>query len=130
MFDILVAGEINADLILSGDVVPEFDQVEELVDSAALTLGSSSAIFACGAARLGLKVAFITDVFLPNKTENVVDTVGAELVPAQLPRYVIGTEFPIPGGGHEHQETVNVTNVQDVEQTMKHIPPTFKQFAP
>ncbi len=59
MFDVLVAGEINPDLILSGDVIPEFGQVEKLVDSAALTIGSSSAIFACGAARLGLKVAFI-----------------------------------------------------------------------
>ena len=58
-FDILVAGEINPDLILSGNVEPAFKQVEKLVDSAALVLGSSSAIFACGAARLGLKVAFI-----------------------------------------------------------------------
>ena len=58
-FDILVAGEINPDLILSGDVQPAFGQVEKLVDSAALTIGSSSAIFACGAARLGLKVSFI-----------------------------------------------------------------------
>jgi sugar/nucleoside kinase (ribokinase family) len=58
-FDILVAGEINPDLILSGDVVPAFGQVEKLVDSAALTVGSSSVIFACGAARLGLKVAFV-----------------------------------------------------------------------
>lgn len=58
-FDILVAGEINPDLILSGDVEPVFGQVEKLIDSAALTIGSSSAIFACGAARLGLKVAFI-----------------------------------------------------------------------
>jgi sugar/nucleoside kinase (ribokinase family) len=59
MFDILVAGEINPDLILSGDVRPEFGQVEKLVDDAALAIGSSSAIFACGAARLGLRVAFI-----------------------------------------------------------------------
>jgi sugar/nucleoside kinase (ribokinase family) len=58
MFDILVAGEINPDLILTGDVAPEFHQVEKLVDSATLTIGSSSAIFACGAARLGLKVGF------------------------------------------------------------------------
>jgi sugar/nucleoside kinase (ribokinase family) len=58
-FDILVAGEINPDLILSGNVLPEFGQVEKLVDSATLSIGSSSAIFACGAARLGLKVAFI-----------------------------------------------------------------------
>jgi sugar/nucleoside kinase (ribokinase family) len=59
MFDILVAGEINPDLILTGDVTPEFQQVEKLIESATLTVGSSSAIFACGAARLGLKVAFI-----------------------------------------------------------------------
>lgn len=59
MFDVLVAGEINPDLILTGDIVPEFGQVEKLVDSAVLAIGSSSAIFACGAARLGLKVGFI-----------------------------------------------------------------------
>lgn len=58
-FDLLVAGEINPDLILSGDVEPVFGQVEKLVDAAALVIGSSSAILACGAARLGLKVAFI-----------------------------------------------------------------------
>jgi sugar/nucleoside kinase (ribokinase family) len=58
-FDILVAGEINPDLILSGNVIPEFGQVEKLVDHATLAIGSSSAIFACGAARLGLRVAFI-----------------------------------------------------------------------
>jgi len=59
LYDVLVAGEINPDLILSGDVTPEFGQVEKLVDDATLTIGSSSAIFACGAARLGLRVAFI-----------------------------------------------------------------------
>ena len=58
-FDILVVGELNADLILRGDVLPVFGQVEKLVDDAALTIGSSSAIFACGAARLGLRVAFV-----------------------------------------------------------------------
>jgi sugar/nucleoside kinase (ribokinase family) len=59
MVDILVLGELNADLILRGDVVPEWNQTEKLIDDAALTLGSSSAIFACGAARLGLRVAFV-----------------------------------------------------------------------
>lgn len=59
MFDVLVAGEINPDLILSGNVTPEFGQAEKLVDHASLSIGSSSAIFACGAARLGLKVAFV-----------------------------------------------------------------------
>ena len=59
-FDLLVAGEINPDLILSGPgLEPHFNQQEVLVESALLTIGSSSAIFACGAARLGLRVAFI-----------------------------------------------------------------------
>jgi sugar/nucleoside kinase (ribokinase family) len=58
-FDVVVVGELNPDLILSGDVVPEFEQTEKLVDQAVLTIGSSSAIFACGAAKLGLRVAFI-----------------------------------------------------------------------
>lgn len=57
-FDLLVVGELNADLILTGDVLPEFNQVEKIVSDSTLTLGSSSAIFACGAARLGLKVVF------------------------------------------------------------------------
>jgi sugar/nucleoside kinase (ribokinase family) len=58
-FDILVVGEINPDLILSGTVVPEFGQVEKLIASYSLAVASSSAIFACGAARLGPRVAFI-----------------------------------------------------------------------
>jgi sugar/nucleoside kinase (ribokinase family) len=57
-FDVLVIGELNADLILRGEVTPAFGQVERLIDDATLTIGSSSAIFACGAARLGLRVAF------------------------------------------------------------------------
>jgi len=61
-FDLIVVGELNPDLILSGDVELAFGQVEELVTDATLTVGSSSAIFACGAARLGLKVAFIGKV--------------------------------------------------------------------
>ena len=61
-FDLLVVGDLNADLILRGDVEPAFGQVEKLIDDATLTLGSSSAIFACGAARLGLRVAFVGKV--------------------------------------------------------------------
>ncbi len=60
--DIAVVGELNPDLILSGNVIPEFGQVEKVVDQAALAIGSSSAIFACGAARLGLRVAFLGKV--------------------------------------------------------------------
>jgi sugar/nucleoside kinase (ribokinase family) len=59
-FDLLVAGEINPDLILTDpNLEPQFGQTEILVKEATLTAGSSSVIFACGAARLGLRVAFI-----------------------------------------------------------------------
>jgi sugar/nucleoside kinase (ribokinase family) len=59
-FDILVAGELNPDLILTDpNLEPRFGQEEVLVKSVGLTIGSSSAIFACGAAKLGLHVAFI-----------------------------------------------------------------------
>ncbi|MCX6069316.1 MAG: sugar kinase [Chloroflexi bacterium] len=59
-FDLLVAGELNPDLILSDpNLEPRFGQHEILVESADLTIGSSSAIFACGAARLGLRVGFV-----------------------------------------------------------------------
>jgi sugar/nucleoside kinase (ribokinase family) len=57
-FDLLVLGDANPDLILTGDVEPVFGQVERLVDDARLTVGGSGAIVACGAARLGLRVAF------------------------------------------------------------------------
>jgi sugar/nucleoside kinase (ribokinase family) len=57
--DVLVVGEINPDIVISDpDPVPIFGEVERIVGSIAMTVGSSSAIFACGAARLGLRVAF------------------------------------------------------------------------
>ena len=57
-FDLLVVGDVNADLVLrGGDLVPAFGQREQLVDEASLVLGGSGAILAAGAARLGLRVA-------------------------------------------------------------------------
>ncbi|MEV5413793.1 carbohydrate kinase family protein [Thermopolyspora sp. NPDC052614] len=58
-FDLLVVGDANPDVIAGP--LPEaiaFGQREQLVDSGTLTLGGSAAIMACGAARLGLRVAF------------------------------------------------------------------------
>ncbi len=88
-FDILTVGELNPDLVLSGNVTPEFGQVEKLVENADLTIGSSSGIFACGAARLGLRVASIgrvgDDVFghfmLRSLQERGVDTRGVIVDP-------------------------------------------------
>jgi sugar/nucleoside kinase (ribokinase family) len=57
--DVLVVGEINPDIVVSDpDPVPVFDEVERVIESVHMTVGSSSAIFACGAARLDLRVAF------------------------------------------------------------------------
>jgi sugar/nucleoside kinase (ribokinase family) len=57
-FDLLVLGDANPDLVLrGGEVEPAFGQAERIVDHATLTVGGSGAILACGAARLGLRVA-------------------------------------------------------------------------
>jgi sugar/nucleoside kinase (ribokinase family) len=56
--DLFVIGDVNPDiLVVAEDAVPEFGQVEKLVEVVRLTVGGSSAITACGAARLGLRVA-------------------------------------------------------------------------
>ncbi|NUW31143.1 carbohydrate kinase family protein [Nonomuraea sp. SMC257] len=58
-FDLLVVGDANPDVIVSGAPRrPAFGQREHLVDTGDLVLGGSGAITACGAARLGLRVAF------------------------------------------------------------------------
>lgn len=58
--DILVLGELNPDIVVADpDPRPGFGQVERIVESISMVVGSSSAIFACGAARLDLSVAFV-----------------------------------------------------------------------
>lgn len=59
-FDLVVVGELNPDVIVhQPGLQPSFGQVELIVDQIRLEIGSSSAIVACGAARLGLRVAFV-----------------------------------------------------------------------
>jgi ribokinase len=61
--DLLVVGDLNADLVLrGGEIVPTFGQREQLVDHAELVLGGSGAIVATGAAKLGLEVAMVACV--------------------------------------------------------------------
>jgi sugar/nucleoside kinase (ribokinase family) len=62
-FDLLIAGELNPDAILLAETIePEFGQVERLVDDGVLTIGSSGGIVACGAARLGMRTAYVSVV--------------------------------------------------------------------
>ncbi|MGC4109342.1 MAG: carbohydrate kinase family protein [Nocardioides sp.] len=60
--EVLVVGDLNPDLILSGDVVPRFGQAEQLLESAVLVVGGSGAITAHGLARLGRDVALLAAV--------------------------------------------------------------------
>lgn len=56
--DLLVLGELNPDVLVSaGEVDIRFGQVEQIVDNATITLGSSGAITAAAAAAQGLRVA-------------------------------------------------------------------------
>jgi ribokinase len=58
--DVLVVGDVNADLVLrGGEIEPTFGQREQFVDDAQLVLGGSGGIFAVGAAKLGLEVAIV-----------------------------------------------------------------------
>jgi ribokinase len=80
--DLLVVGDLNADLVLrGGDVVPTFGQREQLVDHAELVLGGSGGILAAGAARLGLDVAMVACVgadALGTVMIEVLDTAGVD----------------------------------------------------
>ena len=59
-YDILTFGDLCVDLIVTGDdVVPQFGQFEKLVGNYELEMGGSSSIFACQAAKLGLRVGIL-----------------------------------------------------------------------
>ena len=59
-YDIITFGDMCVDLIVTGnDVVPEFGQVEKLVGNYELEMGGSCNIFACQAAKLGMRVGIL-----------------------------------------------------------------------
>jgi sugar/nucleoside kinase (ribokinase family) len=59
-YDILTFGDMCVDLTVTGeDVIPHFDQVEKLVGDYELEMGGSCNIFACQAARLGMRVGVV-----------------------------------------------------------------------
>ena len=58
--ELLVVGELCVDLIIPLDDAIRFGQHEQLVEATTLTMGSSSAITACGAAALGTSTALVS----------------------------------------------------------------------
>lgn len=73
-FDVVVVGELNADLIL-GDIMsfPEMGK-EIIADQMTLTMGSASAIFATNMARLGMQVGFVGKLGRDSFGDLVMDT--------------------------------------------------------
>ena len=91
MHDLLVLGDCNPDLLITGDDLAfEFGQREKLVSGMLLTVGGSASITACGAARLGLRTAFVGEVgddefgrFMVGEMENLgVDVSGCPVEPS------------------------------------------------
>jgi sugar/nucleoside kinase (ribokinase family) len=59
-YDVITFGDMCVDLIVTGnDVVPRFGQVEKLVGDYVVEMGGSCCIFACQAAKLGLRVGIL-----------------------------------------------------------------------
>jgi sugar/nucleoside kinase (ribokinase family) len=82
-YDIITLGDLCVDLIMAGgDIVPRFGQAEQLVNTYDLEMGGSCSIFACQAAKLGMRVGILgkvgDDVFgeliLDRLDESGVDT--------------------------------------------------------
>lgn len=82
--DLIVVGDCNPDLIVTGDDVgPEFGQAEKLVAGMSLVIGGSASITAVAAARLGLRVALVAAVG---------DDPAGELILALLAREGVQTD--------------------------------------
>ena len=58
MFDVLMMGELNVDLVFTNLLTPPIPGRESIAKNCSLVLGSSTAISACVGSSLGLKTAF------------------------------------------------------------------------
>ncbi len=76
-YDLLVIGDAKPDVIVTGGGEIAFGKGERLVEDTLLCLGGSGGIAACGAAALGLRVAFAGSVGDDAFGRYVVDTLGA-----------------------------------------------------
>jgi sugar/nucleoside kinase (ribokinase family) len=90
-YDVITFGDLCVDLIVTGgDIVPRFGQVEQLVEGYELEMGGSCSIFACQAAKLGLRVGILGRVgdddfgrlIVRRLDESGVDTAHVRLDPA------------------------------------------------
>ena len=83
-FDVIVVGELNVDLILNNiDSFPEMGK-EKIAKNMALTLGSSSAIFASNLSSLGATVAFLGKIGNDSFGDLVIESLRSKNVNVDL----------------------------------------------
>jgi ribokinase len=124
-YDVVTFGDLCVDFLMSGeDVVPEFGQVEKLVEDYFLEMGGSCSIFACQAAKLGMRVAILGKVgddqfgelILSRMQESGVDTQYVDIDP-QL-KTGCGIALCKPDGDRAimtYMGTINVLTEGDVK---------------
>ena len=88
-FDVLVVGELNVDLILNKLEKPPEVGKEVLAHQMILTLGSSSAIFACNLSTLGSRVAFCGKIGKDSFAQTVLSSLEEKKVDT---RFVVRVE--------------------------------------
>lgn len=78
--DVIVIGELNVDIILNR--IESFPVIgkEILADEMIVTLGSSSAIFACNLSTLGAKVGFIGKIGCDSFSNTVMDSLNSKSI--------------------------------------------------
>ncbi|WP_199551911.1 carbohydrate kinase family protein [Streptomyces sp. N35] len=95
-YDLLVVGDANPDVILGPLTAPlAFGQREQLMASGSFTVGGSAAIMACGAARLGLRVAFAGRVGDDDAGRYLRDTLAVRGVDTRALRMDPGLPTPL-----------------------------------
>jgi sugar/nucleoside kinase (ribokinase family) len=103
-YDVIVVGELNVDLILNHlEGFPEVGK-EKIAGNMDLTLGSSSAIFACNLSSLGAKVAFLGRVGNDSFGELVIET---------LKNKGVGTEYLIKDSEYKTGATIILNYSED-----------------
>lgn len=102
-YDLITFGDLCVDLIMTGDdVVPEFGQVEKLVGDYSIEMGGSCSIFACQAARLGMRVALLGRVGADSFGELMIDSMKSAGVDTRFvivdPEYKTGLGIALTMG--------------------------------
>ncbi|WP_088834867.1 carbohydrate kinase family protein [Paenibacillus tyrfis] len=123
---VVVLGELNVDIIISGnDLMPEWNR-EKLIDSFDIVLGSSSAITACALGGLGQDVRFVSVVgdddfgrFCIRELERMgVDTAHVKCDPGLKTGVTMSFSTPSDRGLMTYPGSIPMLQPQDVPDTL------------